>query len=118
MKIKKSFKNLSFLNEELFRLHHLIKTKSTGTPQQLAEKLNCSEASVYRRLKVLKEDHGLPIEFCADRGCYYYDGDVSINFALIINGEEKAKIMGGAYTIKKIDFFSRLSKNESGMWEF
>ncbi len=53
MKMKQSAKRLSFLDEELYYLHRLIKTKSTGTPQQLAQKLDCSGVQLLlKRLKI------------------------------------------------------------------
>ena len=53
------------------RLKELIKTENTGTPQQLAIKLNCSESTVYRIIRALKK-MGEPIGYSQIRQTYYY----------------------------------------------
>jgi DNA-binding Lrp family transcriptional regulator len=83
-----------FLNEEMMRLHRLIKKRSTGTPAQLAQKLDCSLSTVYNRIRELREA-GLPINYCAATCCYYYDGEVSVEHIVRLNGEEMKKIIGG-----------------------
>ena len=85
----------AFLNEEMLRLHHLIRTKSTGTPQQLAKKLGCSQSTLYEKIKQLK-DIGLPIVYCQARQGYEYACEVAVNFQLIIDGETLKQITGGA----------------------
>lgn len=83
-----------FLNEEMMRLHRLIKKRSTGTPAQLAQKLDCSLSTVYNRIRELREA-GLPISYCSVARCYYYDGEVSVEHIVRLNGEEMKKIIGG-----------------------
>ena len=53
------------------RLHEFIRTKSTGTPETLARRLDISRATVFRRLDDLKA-LGAEIEFCRSRMTYYY----------------------------------------------
>ncbi|MCH2083438.1 MAG: hypothetical protein MK226_13690 [Saprospiraceae bacterium] len=55
------------------RLHDLIRRKQTGTPQQLAGRLNISNAKLFRYLAFLKEDFEAPICYCKSSGHYYYE---------------------------------------------
>ena len=65
----------------LERLDILIRTRSTGTPQELAKRLNMSERNLYHFLDVMK-DLGAPIFYCKTRKSYYYSekGHFSIRF--------------------------------------
>lgn len=56
------------------RLDDLIRTKSTGTPAKLAERLEVSESSVYEYLAIMKS-LGAPIKYDKDRCTYYYEED-------------------------------------------
>ena len=44
-----------FLNVVYLRIHQLIKRKRTGTPAQLAQKLNCAPSTVFAKIKTMKE---------------------------------------------------------------
>lgn len=55
----------------LIRLDYFIHIKATGTPKQLAAKLNIGERSVRGYISVLKE-LGAPIIYCRKRNTYYY----------------------------------------------
>ncbi len=81
------------LNEDLYRLHHLIKTKSASSPQNLAKKLGCSESSVYNKIKELKE-MGLPVAHCKHAG-YHYTEEVNIEFAIKVGDTVLKQIIGG-----------------------
>ncbi len=85
---------MPFVDNELLRLHLLIKAKSTGTPEQLARKLHCAISTVYNKIKTLRE-YGLPVVYCPVRGSYYYEQEVQISFCVMLNGEEMARITGG-----------------------
>jgi predicted DNA-binding transcriptional regulator YafY len=52
-------------------LKELIKRESTGTPEQLAVKLNTSVSTVYRMIRTLKR-LGEPIDYSKVRQTYYY----------------------------------------------
>jgi predicted DNA-binding transcriptional regulator YafY len=60
--------------ERLSRIDHLIRIKGTGTPAQLAERLNLSERSIYDYINFMK-DLGCPIKFDSYRESYYYEED-------------------------------------------
>jgi|GraSoiStandDraft_26_1057304.scaffolds.fasta_scaffold956940_1 predicted DNA-binding transcriptional regulator YafY len=53
----------------------LIKRKATGQPKELASKLQVSESTVYRILRLLKENMGLSIEFSEKQNSYIYRSD-------------------------------------------
>jgi len=53
------------------RLRDLIRTKSTGTPDALAQWMNISRATVFRRIDDLNT-LGAEIEYDRDRMTYYY----------------------------------------------
>lgn len=56
----------------LKRLDCLIQSKSTGTPNELAEKLDISERWVYENINVLKK-LGAPIKYCETTRSYLYE---------------------------------------------
>ncbi|MBB6235543.1 putative DNA-binding transcriptional regulator YafY [Pedobacter sp. AK013] len=56
---------------QLERIDSLIRMKSTGHPQVLAEKLHLSERSIYNYITILKK-RGAPIKYCRTRKSYYY----------------------------------------------
>lgn len=60
--------------ERMQRLDHLISMKATGTPQELADKLDISRRMLYEYLLAMK-DMGLSIEYCKfSRNYFYVDG--------------------------------------------
>ncbi|GEM_PF-2413889 len=52
-------------------LKELIQVESTGTPEQLAVKLNTSVSTVYRMIRTLKS-LGEPIDYSKVRQTYYF----------------------------------------------
>lgn len=58
-------------------IHHKIKTRSTGTPKQLAAELHISESRLLDNLADLKA-MGAPIEYDKEKKTYYYSHDVGI----------------------------------------
>lgn len=67
----------------------------TGSPHDLASKLNTSKRTIYRTINALKEI-GCPIYFCRayNSYCYKFAGKLIIKFELIANNELH-KIKGG-----------------------
>ena len=65
--------------ERIERINLLIKTKSTGTPSQLANRLELSERRVYQLINLLKT-LGAPVYFDKDRNSYCYSEDVRFTF--------------------------------------
>ena len=94
--------------DELFlfqRLDNLLRTRATGTPQQLASRLNVSERQTYRLLDRLREQ-GFPIAFCKASGTYYYAAPVKVRLDITVGDEQLLKITGGE---NKFDLFSSLT---------
>lgn len=54
------------------RLHDLIRRKATGSPEELADRLNISRASLYRYINDLKS-LGAPIKYNKERRCFGYE---------------------------------------------
>jgi predicted DNA-binding transcriptional regulator YafY len=69
------------LLNKLVRLDFLIRIKGTGTPKQLAMKLDVSERTLYEYIGIMK-DFGAPIKYSKLRRSYYYhdDGEFKISF--------------------------------------
>ncbi|HKG07880.1 MAG TPA: hypothetical protein VKB19_15530 [Pedobacter sp.] len=53
------------------RIDSLILKKATGTPKQLAKKLNLSETYVKRLIGEMRKTHKMPIKHFAGRGYLY-----------------------------------------------
>lgn len=53
-------------------LDRLIQRKATGTPAQLARRLNISRSRLYDYLLFLK-DEGAPVRYSRERQTYYYE---------------------------------------------
>jgi len=49
-----------------------IKNETTGSPKNLADKMNISERAVYKYLKFMQEDLHAPIEYSKMKITYYY----------------------------------------------
>lgn len=62
--------------ELIERIDQLIRIKATGTPKFLAERLDISEASLYRLIETIKE-MGAPIEFSIRYQSYIYLNEVN-----------------------------------------
>lgn len=63
------------------RIDQLIRMKATGRPNELAERLNISESTLYEFINLMKE-LGAPIKWDPSRCSYIYDpeGKMEIKF--------------------------------------
>jgi predicted DNA-binding transcriptional regulator YafY len=59
------------LFNRLDRVNQLITRKATGTPRELAEKLQIAESTLYETIALMKH-LGAPIRYCKTRQSYYY----------------------------------------------
>jgi len=57
------------------RTDALIRRKGTGSPKELASRLNMSESYIYKMIVLMKK-LGAPINYCEKRKSYYYEYDV------------------------------------------
>ena len=95
----KIFEDLNLLQ----RLNLLIRTKATGSPCELGEKLDLSERQTRRIIEEMK-DTGLPIEYNKQERSYCYTKSVLMKFEIfVVEGDEKKKILGGEK--KDFNFF-------------
>lgn len=101
-------KNIKTL-ERLQQLNELIKQEVTGSPKQIATRLQISERAVYNLIEKLK-DFEAPVNYCRRRKTYYYKGDFDIQLSItltILNGNEQTQIYGGSYFFKENMFTAR-----------
>lgn len=59
-------------------IHHKIRTRSTGTPKQLAAELHISESRLLDNLADLKA-MGAPIEYDSTSKTYFYSHEVNFD---------------------------------------
>jgi DeoR/GlpR family transcriptional regulator of sugar metabolism len=60
--------------ERLERIDQLLRMKATGTPRELAARLNISESTLYDTLQLMKEKD-CPIIYDKLKRTYHYDHD-------------------------------------------
>lgn len=88
--------------ERINRLHEMIKYRRTGTPQQLARRLNLSTSMIYKLMDELKIRE-VPIEYSRQLGTYYYSRDfvmkISIDFRSLAEDEERQYAGGNSASI-------------------
>ena len=64
----------------IIRIHELITTRQTGTPKELAEKLELSERTVYNYIAYMREELKAPIVYNTALCNYCYEEDCQLNF--------------------------------------
>jgi len=64
------------------RIDQLIRLKATGTPDELAHRLDISASTLYKHINAMKDVFGAPIKYCRDRKSYVYeeDGKLELGF--------------------------------------
>lgn len=83
--------------ERLQLLNKLIQEQNTGTPEELANRLNLSRRQLYNYIEELK-DIGLEVCYSRRYTSFYFENrkKLKIDFSLeILETEEKLKIDGG-----------------------
>ena len=58
--------------KRLQRLDYLFRSRSTGTPAELAKKLSLSKSQLFLIIKTMKQDMGAPIYYCRASQTYMY----------------------------------------------
>lgn len=82
------------------QLDQLIRMKATGTPKDIAARLEMSERNFYRLIDGMKT-MGFPISYCKLRQTYFYEKTVKFSFEIYaIDEQEKGKIKGGKNLIE------------------
>ena len=59
----------------LISLTELIENRSTGNPQELAQKLGISERMMYKYIENLRSEFNAPVKYSRAERTYYYDGE-------------------------------------------
>ena len=71
-------------------LHQFIRTKNTGTPKELAYKLEISERQVRGYISLFRE-LGAPVKYSRKKGTYYYMKDGAFNFKFVRNDNPRPR---------------------------
>ncbi|MCE2711136.1 MAG: helix-turn-helix domain-containing protein [Cryomorphaceae bacterium] len=58
--------------QKIKHLIHLIQKEGTGSPTELAERLELSERMVYNYVRLLKDELRAPVEYNKFRRSYYF----------------------------------------------
>ncbi len=61
------------------RMHSLIRRKSTGSPEEFAQKMNISRSALMRHLSEIRKLNA-PVAYDDFRQSYYYTREVEMNF--------------------------------------
>ena len=72
------------LHDRVLQFNHLcnlIRRKATGTPGQLAKRIQVSRGTLYKLLKEL-ESYGAEIEYDCARKCFYFEKETDIEFKI------------------------------------
>ncbi|BDD07559.1 HTH domain-containing protein [Aureibacter tunicatorum] len=72
---------IKYLNR-IERIDMLIKMKSTGQPQHLADKVGVSKRMIYEIINDMK-DLGAPIKYCNYRKSYMYEREGNFKFSFM-----------------------------------
>ena len=80
--------------QQIERVDALIRRKGTGTPADLARKLNVSERTVYNLIDLMIR-MGAPIYYCNERKSFCYEYEVEFSIGFLSKKEDINKIKGG-----------------------
>jgi ribosomal protein S25 len=69
-------------------MDQFIRTRSTGTPSELAHKLGISQSQLFNVLNYLKADLNAPIRYSKTARSYIYTEDVRFVCAFLSNTEK------------------------------
>lgn len=80
----------------LKRICQLIQMKATGTPKDLANRLEISERNLYYLIRFLK-DQGFPIKYNKVKQRYEFEKNVRITLfhCAILDNDQMSEIIGG-----------------------
>jgi DNA-binding transcriptional regulator LsrR (DeoR family) len=91
-KLEEQIRHIEYLDQ-------LIRFRATGNPEQLAKRLNISQASLFRLLDAMKHLNA-PIKYDIYLQSYVYEKEVRFKFGFYTTEitPEKAKEINGGYT--------------------
>ena len=65
---------------KIIRIHNFVSNMQTGSPKQLALKLNLSERMVYNYIAFMREELKAPIVYNNERLSYCYERECGLRF--------------------------------------
>ena len=89
------------------RIDQLIRMRATGNPKELADRLELSQATVFRLIDVIKE-LGAPVEYNLRYQSYVYIEDVNFQcgfFLTDLSKTEAREVNGGYKNLAQLAFF-------------
>jgi predicted DNA-binding transcriptional regulator YafY len=96
--------NITDTKDVIERIDRLVRLRATGTPRELALRLNLSERTVFRILNQMKEI-GCPIYFNKASGSYCYEQEGKLLFKFkVTKNELDSKIKNGGGKHLKVFF--------------
>ena len=106
--IKNKSLNIRIMNlleqiNRIERLDQLIRMKATGTPKQIAKRLNVSRSTLYNLLGFMK-NQGVEIYYCSTYQSFCYKQEVYFCFGFTIEKVQLRRVKGGMQNIF-CDFF-------------
>ena len=66
--------------KNIIRLHNLILIERTGSPKNLAQKLEVSERTIYNYINFMKEELNTKIRYNSEKCSYSYEGKCNLCF--------------------------------------
>jgi|GEM_PF-360256 len=90
--------------DRLKHMDRLIRTKSTGTPQEFADKVGVSRSTLMEHLAEMKE-LGARITFCTYRRCYQYEDETCLQIGFsnnLLSKKEEESTYGGQRLFQEI----------------
>lgn len=85
--------------ERIKKMHELIRTEKTGTPDNFAQMLRLSRRQLYNELEIIKNLDAI-IKYCKKKESFYYavPFELELKYSLTtIVDDETRKIFGGTY---------------------
>lgn len=70
------------------RIDYFIRSRSTGRPIELAQKLGISQSQLYQTIKIMKDMMNAPIYFSKQDQCYCYRGNARFTCTFRDPGED------------------------------
>jgi hypothetical protein len=103
--------------QQLERLDQLIRLKATGTPAELAEKLNISKRQVHNIIDEMKADFSCPIVYSKIHNSYVYEKQgklkLKCQFEQPLGNSDLENLEGGSRSMNPVSFFNYFETNFS-----
>ncbi len=99
---------------QLERLDQLIRMKATGSPKDLAGRMEVSERTIYNLIDSLRM-FGAEVCYCRNRGSYYYENEIKFRFDFVLREEDVEKSKGGR---SFLNFFDGVQNFCGGVIQF